>query len=218
MIRKTSEEECPLDVTQNTTVSSAGARCTPPCLTSCFPSKGGMVTKTQQESIHLVWAESKKKKLDVRWEESDRPYRNLSVSFADVEVRSYPIILGDNPAVSAGPPLTIDWDPSDLVACSVDEYEKDREGIIRGIIELKIPSDIRFQMLTKTVKTAEIAKRTKEMTDLKRQRLETTSMLYRASKEEKVEKFVRGFRNLVTNKKKKEKQYMQEAMPVPKTC
>jgi len=173
-----------------------------------------MVTKTQKESNHLAWAESKKKKLEIRCEGSDGPYRNLSVSFADVEVRSYPIILGDNPAVSAGPPVTIGWDPSSYLApCSVDDYEKEREGTIRGFIELRIPPLIRFEMLSKTVKTAEIAKRTKEMTNLKRQRLETTSMLYRASKEEKVEKFVRGFKNLVTNKKKKEKLYMKEAMP-----
>jgi len=173
-----------------------------------------MVTKTQKQSIHLVWGASKKKELEVPCEGSG----NLSVSFTDVEVRSYPIILGDNPAVSAGPPLTIDWDPSHLAVCSVDDYEKTREGIIRGIIELKMPSHIRFDMLSKTVKTAEIAKRTKEMTDVKRQRLETTSMLYRASKEEKLEKFARGFRNLVTNKKKKEKEYMKEAMPaVPTT-
>jgi len=169
-----------------------------------------MITKTQKQSIHSVWAESKKSKIEVPCEGSG----NLSVSFADVEVRSYPIILGDNPAVSAGPPITIDWYPSHLAACSVDDYEKTREGIIRGIIELKMPSHVRFDMLSKTVKTAEIAKRTKEMTDVKRQRLETTAMLYRASKEEKVEKFVRGFRNLVTNKKKKEKEYMKEAMPV----
>ena len=48
----------------------------------------------------------------------------LSVSFGDVEIREYNVILGDNPAVSAGPPVTIDWIPISSHMLTVDEHQE----------------------------------------------------------------------------------------------
>lgn len=134
-----------------------------------------------------------------------------SISFGDIEVRSHEMILGDNPSVSKGPPVSISWEPFSFGAYTVDNYEADRGSLMRGYHEMKMPSTIRFDLLSKTTKTSEMIKRTKEMTVLKRQRAETITQLYRAKSEEKIELFVRGFKNLVTNKKKKEREYLSMA-------
>lgn len=51
-----------------------------------------------------------------------------SVTFGTNEIREYPRALGDNPAVTSGPPLTIEWDhdPQALVVVQVDAYEKSK--------------------------------------------------------------------------------------------
>ena len=50
------------------------------------------------------------------------------VRFVSVELREYPIILGDNPSCTAGPPIAIalDWDYDTLTSCTIDEYESMR--------------------------------------------------------------------------------------------
>jgi hypothetical protein len=48
------------------------------------------------------------------------------VKFDTVEIRAYPIILGCNPAVTKGPPLTINWDHCCGVIEPFDEYEAKR--------------------------------------------------------------------------------------------
>ena len=42
------------------------------------------------------------------------------VQFSTVQIRSYPIILGDNPSVSAGPPIQLGWEISDTFQVSVE--------------------------------------------------------------------------------------------------
>ena len=49
------------------------------------------------------------------------------VRFSTIEIRSFPIILGDNPACDQyGPPLTIDWEPESTKKVQVDIYEEFR--------------------------------------------------------------------------------------------
>ncbi|CAJ1950846.1 unnamed protein product [Cylindrotheca closterium] len=52
------------------------------------------------------------------------PQRDSKVRFDSVEVREYPIILGDNPSCRQGPPITIGWEPKSDVFTPVDEFEK----------------------------------------------------------------------------------------------
>ena len=49
-----------------------------------------------------------------------------SVSFDTIEVREHAIILGDNPSVSSGPPLTIAWESHATFHSSVEDYEASR--------------------------------------------------------------------------------------------
>jgi hypothetical protein len=49
-----------------------------------------------------------------------------SVSFGHVEIHSHAIVLGDNPSVSCGPPLTMKWKAFDNQTLTLDDYEQHR--------------------------------------------------------------------------------------------
>ena len=104
-----------------------------------------------------------------------------SVSFSTIEIKEYPIIAGDNPAVTMGAPITIDWIPFSDEKCTVDDYEE-RRPYPRSMVELRMLSTYRMQLLRslgftreevrKSIKAANITrnhrKRTNEITALSR--------------------------------------------------
>ncbi len=71
------------------------------------------------------------------------------VRFNSVEVREYPRILGDNPSVSAGPPITLDWvhDRRSSVQLPLEDWEKYREHDRRSKQEIRVPDYIRTDWL-----------------------------------------------------------------------
>ena len=50
-------------------------------------------------------------------------FDNRTVCFGNVEIIEFPRILGDNPAVSCGVPLSIDWKQNDRHTEDIDVYE-----------------------------------------------------------------------------------------------
>jgi hypothetical protein len=70
--------------------------------------------------------------------------RKISVSFGKVFVRTHNLILGDNPAVSSGLPLALDWDHVDAQCFDVDDYEKTKG---RPKKATKIPGEHREALL-----------------------------------------------------------------------
>ena len=75
---------------------------------------------------------------------------NLSVAFSKVEFREYPIILVENPCTSSGPPIGIDWtyDPEDTKESDIDSYESFVIDNRRSKSDLRIPADVRVEILT----------------------------------------------------------------------
>merc|ERR1711915_365258 len=65
--------------------------------------------------------------------------------FDTVEVRSYPRILGDNPTVSAGAPITLDWTWFRSFSCDLEKFEHKRQTscLRRERKELIVPRSIR---------------------------------------------------------------------------
>ena len=61
-------------------------------------------------------------------ESSSSEKRSISVSFSIVSTREYHMTLGDNPSVSVGPPVTIDWKHECEYSIRVDELEKLRDA------------------------------------------------------------------------------------------
>jgi hypothetical protein len=60
-------------------------------------------------------------------EEDSTPGRpRSSVTFQNVCVRSYDQTVGDNPSVSYGPPISLDWKFQELIPVPLDDYEEGR--------------------------------------------------------------------------------------------
>lgn len=173
-----------------------------------------MSVRTQKESL-----EDNQKTRDLisyrrllRLEE--KGLKTFSVSFGTVKIREHGIILGDNPAVSSGAPITIDWDYFDEDLFDLDEYESTRPDR-RSYSEMSIPERYRFDILKRCeFTTKEIIEQAREAEALRLQRAETSNQLYRAQSHEKVEKLQRGFINMFTNKKKKERQLLKKSKSI----
>ena len=67
-----------------------------------------------------------------------------TVEFAFLEVREFPMILGDNPSCVEGPPVTIDWgfDPDTHFILDVATFERMR-GRRRNTCDLVVPKHVR---------------------------------------------------------------------------
>jgi hypothetical protein len=52
--------------------------------------------------------------------------RASGVVFHEVLIRNYEQTIGDNPSVSYGPPISLDWEYEEAVPITLDEYEKNR--------------------------------------------------------------------------------------------
>ena len=78
---------------------------------------------------------------------SNRIRNKRRVHFSNVEVREYPMILGDNPAVSSGPPITIDWEYSVRYQQDMDEHIKMTPLPRRSEKQMVMPSFYRKNLL-----------------------------------------------------------------------
>jgi len=80
-----------------------------------------------------------------------QPYRcatasSKSVTFGRVEIHEHEIQLGDNPSVSKGPPITLQWRARQTDVISVEEYEQSKPPS-RCKHEMLLPRFVREDML-----------------------------------------------------------------------
>ena len=133
---------------------------------------------------------------------ASRRSTNSNVSFNKVSFREYPMVLGDNPSVSEGPPLTIGWDTQDEYEHNLDEYEEGR-GERRETFQMVIPRKGREQLLkTAGHSRSEFASIIRQNTKIKNQRKATVRNLNMSKTEEKIEKVTRKMKGLFKKKKK----------------
>lgn len=137
----------------------------------------------------------------------------LSVSFKNVEIREYPITIGDNPSVSTGPPITIGWEPQDEQVADIDEYESHRP-IRRQSSEMAVPKVLREDIILNAGVSAEdLTKFTRDVTLLRRQRRRTVETLSNSQMDETIERTKRKLRNTFRkSSKKKEKDMIQKGI------
>jgi hypothetical protein len=69
-----------------------------------------------------------------------------SVDWKDVQIRTYKIVLGDNPAVSIGPPIAIGWNVCEETILDIESYEN-YHPYRRCKLDMQLPSSYRFEWL-----------------------------------------------------------------------
>ena len=96
------------------------------------------------------------------------------VTFGDITIKEYDIVLGDHPNVSGGAPIQIGWDVQDVHTRNLDLYEVMRGDRRKGKKQLAIPVQKRGHMLLKAGYTLEdIGNAALAADEMKRLRQET---------------------------------------------
>mmetsp|Transcript_65347 Transcript_65347/g.73169 ORF Transcript_65347/g.73169 Transcript_65347/m.73169 type:complete len:217 (-) Transcript_65347:726-1376(-) len=67
------------------------------------------------------------------------------VRFSTVHIREYNVCLGDNPSVSQGPPISLDWYYDNETWYDIDDHEKQKQG--RGGAPCCVPPKERLNLL-----------------------------------------------------------------------
>ena len=76
------------------------------------------------------------------------PLRKVTIGFSSITIREHPVIPGENPGVSCGVPLTLDWEHDFEDKFDLDEFESNKTQKRRQV-EMKIPASKRADMLRK---------------------------------------------------------------------
>ena len=115
------------------------------------------------------------------------PATNISttlVKFGSIIIREYSRILGDNPACSNGIPISIGWtyDPNHQ-EIPIELFEQYREGYRRDRYSMKMPSEIREDVLKQWgVSIRTIYEVQSETLKIQQQRKETMNQMFRRKK------------------------------------
>jgi hypothetical protein len=140
------------------------------------PIRSAMSARTLEESLH-------------RQGLSPVGGRDRSVSFVEVKIREYERVLGDNPSVTSGPPLSIGWrhSPTPLIM-SLDDYESGK-GSPRSSSEYLVPKLVREAMLREhaDVTRRDMVNAVRAVQKEKAQRRKTVVNLGMAATEERIE-------------------------------
>jgi hypothetical protein len=93
---------------------------------------GCLKVVTQEDSLNHLYGSEKSPTYFVQW--------------STIDVYSHEILLGDNPSVSSGPPLTISWMAHEHHPISIDDYEKSKPERRRKV-EMLSPRQRREDLL-----------------------------------------------------------------------
>ena len=99
---------------------------------------------------------------------------NYSVSFDSVTIREFPVIPGDNPSVTDGPPMAFDWSHEDEYLYHINEYEILRQDDRRVPSQMRVPRSVRYQLLLDHGNSqSDIKKSIKSVNQIRSQRRQT---------------------------------------------
>jgi len=134
---------------------------------------------------------------------------NRSVRFNEIEIREYNVIVGDNPSVHFGPPISIGWDydKENLVRIPVEDYESVR-GERRVAKQLVIPGMIRVEKLHENgVSRSDIVKAVRQVSRAKHKRNQTVNNIKISRLEEAAQSAFRKLKRFIFRRKRESKEW-----------
>ena len=137
---------------------------------------------------------------------------NNAVNYGNATFREYPMVPGDNPTVTRGPPVSLGWKHISEVTYNIHEYEHAKRGDrVRQHIEMKMPPNVRIGILRGSgYDWKQIQASTKAANIARRQRTRTIERLRHDKFDENIEKVTRGFKNMFKKSKKKKLSRMND--------
>ncbi|KAL3785887.1 hypothetical protein HJC23_008775 [Cyclotella cryptica] len=149
------------------------------------PIRSIMTSRTLHESLHRG--------------RTQRKQRTGSITFGQVSIREYERILGDNPSVTSGPPLSIGWRYAPQpIQIDVDTFEAGK-GLPRSSSEYLVPKAVREKILREHAEASrrELAHAVRNINRQKQQRRKTVVNLPLAPAEERIEKVKRSVQKVL---------------------
>lgn len=146
---------------------------------------------------------------------NDIRHKRVEISF--LEVREYPVVLGDNPACAEGPSLSIDWahDPQTVFILDVATFEKMR-GRRRNSIELLISKYSREKKLLRVgVTKKDMAQAIRESRRIKHSRMVSSQQQGMDNMHESMEKVTSGIKSMFAWKKSSYESMLQKSVENP---
>eukprot|EP00956_Cyclotella_meneghiniana_P016332 scaffold25774_cov80-Cyclotella_meneghiniana.AAC.2 len=150
------------------------------------PIQSIMISRTLHESLH-------------RGSRTGRASQSGSIKFGQVNIREYERVLGDNPSVTSGPPLSIGWRYApELIKLDVDTFESGK-GLPRSSSEYLVPKAVRERILREHAEVSrhDIAAAVRTINRQKQQRRKTVVNISMSSTEERLEKIKHGVKKVV---------------------
>lgn len=125
----------------------------------------------------------------------------FEVTFSTVDVHEFRPALGDNPACTVGPPITISPRPFRRLTCDVDDWEE-RRGIRRTPSQLRLRRKERTAILSHYYSFREMLERQKEMWRIRKSRAKSVQEFEHPSVLKLIGNVFANFWANLTNKKR----------------
>ena len=144
-----------------------------------------------------------------------------SIKFGTVTIREYPMVVGDNPSVTKGVPVTIAWEHLSEVSIDCIKYETVRiknseRGRKRNMQEMRMTAMYRFNVLKELGFSLQERKAAmKEATITRKQRHTTYNNIKNMARHEQIERVFSKISNIFSlgMKKRKERNFLKRHVP-----
>jgi hypothetical protein len=131
------------------------------------------------------------------------PRNTTRIRFESVQIRLYHQTLGDNPAVTYGPPIALDWKYDEMSSVTVDEYEGTRRHRISDSNNLFLSSmDRRRVLKNKGFTEDEINQASLEAEKARKERAMTNVLLPAMKVQEVLQSTRRKVKRFIKKRKK----------------